>query len=362
MKTIRCSALPRIFACPASAETPEIVIDQSSPDAQLGTAAHKVLARIVREELNIVPYEMFGEFPSVDHDQLKMLCWNGLKIWKQIREQMPEPIVEQFYSGTIFVSLTSNDTNIKDTPDIVSHHNHQVIILDWKSSESSNAYHQLMGYLHLAAGGIKFEKAKLITVWLREGILDVIEVPFMELYEWFEKLQDTILHSSTYGAGAYCRYCPQRLDCPARNKMLQNTALVLADTDRQLVPAEMAELWPKAKQLEQALGQYKDQMRELLEGGALPMGNGMQLALEDCKREKLSPTVVTKAVYESGKLTEDEMLETFTVNKKRLLDAIAGKAERGQKGKVRQEFMEYLRDVGAVEVTEFKKIVTRKES
>ena len=55
----RCSSLPRITECTASAESPGIIIDTGTEAARMGTAAHEFYARMVRENLK-EPGDLFA--------------------------------------------------------------------------------------------------------------------------------------------------------------------------------------------------------------------------------------------------------------------------------------------------------------
>jgi hypothetical protein len=99
---LRCSALPLAFICPGSVRTGELQINDTSDAAELGTAAHVGLARLV--ETGSVDWESVPEIAKrygVDERELRMLLANGAKLWASVKHSFPDALTELAFSAEI---------------------------------------------------------------------------------------------------------------------------------------------------------------------------------------------------------------------------------------------------------------------
>jgi len=368
VKTIRCSALPRIMACGPSAIAPEVKVDTSGPEAAMGRAVHELLATVVKDELDAPPE--FGDvlqrhgLSDDDADELRMLAWSGVNIWKKLRESFEIVAVEGEFVGSVAgLELTGSADVIGCTEEDGER---GTVVFDWKSGRIDSGYlDQLKGYLKL--GWIKeTEKAKAVVIWLRESRVEIVDVTPASMVKWEEELQVS-LGSTDFNVTEHCGYCPRRLECPARNQIVRSVISDLSAEESigELVPAQLAQLYPRVSLLEKTIKAYKKALKAAVEEGPLSIGDGRVLTVEPNRRESILFEQGVDALESHLGLSADEMRsaleDSITVNKKAVAELAAERAQKGMKGKARAAVIEVLRECGAIKVTEFGKLTVKKE-
>lgn len=286
MNRIRCSALPRVIACPASRNAPKILIDQTSPEAQTGSALHSIMGTVALEDLTAVP-EMdlcLREFPGADPDEVRRMSWNGVHLWKKLRESFSTLGVEEELADS---RLTGHADHIGKTPESY------LVVTDWKGGYVERDYlPQLKGYLLLAAkkylGGLEnFTGGKVIVGWLRwRDRYDVYDVSVGEL-GLFQQQILAAFDSDIYNPGEHCEYCPLQHECEARTKLVRQ-AVATFQEDLPATPEALARAYPMYQIAQKALNSYKMLLRQSIqEHGTQTLPDGRALRLKGQTQKKV---------------------------------------------------------------------------
>ena len=366
---IRCSALPRIMACPASAQPPKIKIDGDSEPARMGTAVHEVLAQVVTEGLDAVPNlnHVEEKYGIADRDELRMLCWFGLTQWQRIRGEVRILAVEEAMESEEFSGVT-----ITGTPDVVCAEGDTLVAIDWKSEWiERNHKHQLMGYLHMAAQCYPtYTNFKRITVWLRSSDIHTVPVSEKALDEWAAALVERVQHTDTYDPSPdACIFCPLAHECAARRVMIRASM----DDMRALVdaggepPEQLAQVYPVKKMVGAILDQYDVMLKTVLADGPLPIGDGRGISLQYAPRDHLFLDRIAKPLMKAWSCKDmAELIEllgddNIKVSKKTIEQVAGDAAFKNEKGKAKKEIVENLRHAGAIVVRTHQRLTIKKE-
>ena len=366
---IRCSALPRIMACPASAQPPKIKIDGDSEPARMGTAVHEVLAQVVTEGLDAVPnLEPTIKKYRVDRDELRMLAWFGLNTWQSIRAETRVVAVEEHLESEEFSGLT-----VTGSPDVICAHEDTIVVVDFKSGWIERNYEdQLMGYLFLAAQHYpSYTGYKRICVWLRTSEVDTVNVAPQELDDWAERLAERVQQTETYDPSPpACEFCPRAHECTARRVMIEaamKDMCALVDGGGQR-PETLAEVYPFKKLIDGVLKMYDGMLKTVLKEGPLPVGDGRMISLEDVQRDYLYLDRIAKPLMvEFGCKDLPDLIETLgpdavTVPKKTIQDIAGMAAFKGEKGQAKKEIIENLRHADAIVTRTSPRLTLKKET
>lgn len=386
-KTIRASSLPRIMACPASMQVPEIVISTSSPVADMGTAVHAVMADIITQRLDSVPdLESYITRYDVDRDELRFLAWRGFNIWTQFRDRLEPESVKCEEEHTWDVSFRDR-VRLSGHIDVYAKmtDSDTIVVIDWKSGYNERNYvDQLMGYAYLIwpcfpppVTCSESFKIKIITAWMRSGKWDVLDVSSKDLDTFEKRLRGALLNTErAYSPNdEHCVYCPRALECPARAQLIQSAAHSLtlmgdgdttALTDRQ----KLAMVYDQSKMLERALELYGTALRTTIQdNGPLELSDGRVLTLQSNTRDTIhfedaTVSVLTEYLGVSSALGVMEELGpgAVTVKKKALLDAVSKIAPRGSKSDAKKRVLEDLNSAGCVTTTKFIKLTPVQKS
>lgn len=349
---IHCSALPRILSCPQSRHAPTVRIEDESPEARIGSAAHEALAAEVRGDY--VDIEPIAQRHGVEPDAIRPLYFTGRQIWRKYEQALTAVRVEEEAS---LVLDPDGAFKLIGTADVVAEtDNGTLVVLDWKTGAEGDPWAQLLGYaaMHFQPG---HQLCKCIAAWLREQIVEIRDYEPIEVNDFFAQVIEA-LNSDTYNPTPQnCRFCGRRHECPARTALVRASISDFLAEAKSRVPApeRLARLYPQVQLLKQALDQYQAVLKATLEEhGPLPLGDGRQLVLEEARRESLSPAAVLK------ELPVETVLPALSVSRPKLCRVIADGALRGQKKKAIDEFMSRLREQGGVSETTFHKIALRR--
>lgn len=374
MINLRSSALPRIMECPASKDAGEVPIDSTSDAATLGTAAHDVIQYMIREQLEDIPdlapfIKKYGEQYA---DDLRILAYCAANMWADFGSNLKVVYLEhqmqcvypefdlQGHADLTCAELNEDDEAIFDA----------LVVVDWKTGWfESDHHHQLMSYLFMLAQQIKAPEYKYVVARVRTQEIETRVFTSDDLLTWFETLCDTV-QRDTYNPGRHCHFCPKRFDCPARQSMLTDTAMVLSQQDKMpgLNANMLGLLHDRAQELKVSLKLYDNLVTEVLKSeGKMDIGNGRQLVYTKQQRETVPVYAAYKILSEHFDHDEDspECLAVFAddlaLSKAQLEKAARKCAPHRQKQKAANDLMVKLRAAGLVKVTEIPRKTERKE-
>ena len=367
----RCSSLPRITECTASAESPGIIIDTGTEAARMGTAAHEFYARMVRENLK-EPGDLFAlaAQDNVAEDELRMLAWSGLREWKKVRDRIDVWNVEGEMGHVIrgedadVFQLTGHPDlsgRLKDDPTTG-------VIIDWKTGYKEGVYlPQPKGYalLDLLIYGNpnhpRFREERefvipvrylLMVVWTRLGITETFEVATTQIMDFREDLCRIFRSPIKQYAPAEknCEYCPLAVECPARRTLLASACRDLqsmtGDDSTEITPVQLAALYPQSRMLKKAIDQYEKALKAAVvqAGETIPFEGG-EIRLVGGVTRKIfwQPEVLAEF------LSADQIAELQpTIGRTELDKAVAAGAPTGQKKIAKEQCLEALKAAGAV--------------
>jgi len=119
--------------------------------------------------------------------------------------------------------------------------------------------------------------------------------------------------------GAWCKYCPARLECPAKTSLIRAAAggEALAPISRE----NAADVWLKIERFEEVLKAAKSQIYALASSEAIPLGGGYVLGeTEVASGEKVDPGVAWSVFRESFGEEVAKRVVRFSVTKKAISD------------------------------------------
>jgi len=355
----RCSALPRIMACPASATKPKVRIDSDNVAGRIGSAVHKALAMAYLSGVPDLP-AIAAEY-RVTPEDITSLFWIGKN---RLGEYADALDVHRIEHGLVR-DVPGTDITLTGTADLFGLTKTEPplpFVWDYKSgSQSTNHRDQLIGYAFLLYGE-EYATVKIMTAWLRANEVQIDNITPADIAAWLERLQHAIKHPRTFRPGDHCGYCPRAHECKARTALIRKSAgdfLAIADKMKALTPETLAANYTRAKLLEKVLKQFDATLKDaLVYHGELPMGDGRVLYLSESPRDKL----ITDKVIEHCALPIEKLLPAMSISKGGLTDAIKAECERENlpKGKTIKATMDALRDVGAIVTNTIKSISIRK--
>jgi hypothetical protein len=348
MNTIKPSSsrLPLAEQCPSSLLQVENPVNNTSQAAKMGTAAHEGLALMVMG--NDKSSEPLAELHGVDADELGFLLAMGRKAWVELAPHFPWSRAEVEFDETELLAKTKVD--------VLSISEDHISVLDWKTGRvEKNHSEQLMGYLYAATrlfGPRK--KMTIATVWVRLGVYETKQVTEQEVDDFEERLAVYASRAGkVWNPGEHCGFCPGQYTCKARTESIGQAVAVFSG-GTEITPAALAGLYPKVKELEQAIDTYKSLLRASLQNGPLPIDGERVLALTEYSKTELDPMKAWPVM--AAMLEESEIAKVIDVSKTALVKAVCAKAARGQKKAAEESLMMQLESAGAVKTTTHQRV------
>jgi hypothetical protein len=234
MITVRCSSLPRLTACAASATPPAIRIESPRGPASLGTAFHECMAGYIRDG-SCEPDNIAADH-NIDSKELWKLFGWARNLWRDVlAEHYPNPRVE--------VPLAFGDEQLTLTghTDLMSIVPRELRIIDYKSGwTDDDATEQLKGYGFLGIAteaafaerdGLPcdIEQVRVTKLQVREGRADTEVYTRDQLYAWWQWLKRHLADSETFRPSPLCGRCPRAMECPGHLQQLRALATVATD-------------------------------------------------------------------------------------------------------------------------------------
>lgn len=359
MLSIRCSALPRIAQCPASANPPAIKIDPPSEAGTMGTAVHLHNAAMVR---GLIPDigKIANEY-DIDPHELEKLCGLSRGAWRTLRESFPGAESEV---PTKYVDV-ANGITLTGTMDVRSVTPAYLSILDWKSGWADRDHtHQVRGY-----GWSELQKPELAHIQevrthvlnLRRGVVDTHVYTRAELAAWWESLVlDLRLTPDRFSPGEHCGFCQRFFECDAQKTMTRYALEVIRqDVTPAMTPEQLAGAIGYARVAEK----FSEGLRAVVKaqvvaaGGVVPYSDTHELAIEHGERREIDFSAGEDVIVAYA---GDKWREAVSVGNGDIERVVKATAARGDKGKQAAAFWRALETADAINVTPTEKLVLRK--
>ncbi len=212
---------------------------------------------------------------------------------------------------------------------------------------------QLMAYAYLVRetyGMPESGEISLCVVWLRFHEYEVVNVSSGQIDRWLEQYEEQKTRiGKVYHPNELCQYCVSRVGCQARQDWVSDAAGALVKMDPGAVSREtLASVYPKISAIKKALAAYDKALRaSLSDGEPVQLEDGTSLQLEPVAKDKIDVMAAWETLEDSG-LTPEQVNACLSIGKTKLLAEVGAEKPRGQKGKAKAQFMDRLRDAGAV--------------
>jgi hypothetical protein len=340
----RASDAPLFDKCPAAAHgsEDEVRLNRVDEYGALGTAVHKACAAIVEggEADTGALAAQYALSEPAKIDMIRMIAafhaW-----WAQNMHLFPRAASE----------IAMRTETLSGHADIVSLNDEGTVlrIADVKTTRLENVDYlpQGMEYLWLGARFNQFktaERFQFVQVFVRDWTASVSqEFTRADLDAWHDDLEQRLEHwdGRTYNPGGHCWYCGRCATCPGLNHELATITPdlnhVLQDGIDKISDARCVDLWD---QIGVAL-KFLNRARELIKlravgyGGRTIIGAERDLVLTEQTRRHLRPMAAWPVLKQY--VTDPELEPAVKISKDVALAAVAAKAPRGAKGKVKKK-------------------------
>jgi hypothetical protein len=344
--SIRCSALPRIANCQASAIPPTVEIGWKNEMADLGTVGHFSIAGFITGK-PVLLAELAAQY-GVDVDDAKRVFSGLAAAWDKVKDWFPDPQVEVPMSWTDdFHGIT-----LTGTTDLLSLSDGIAKPLDWKSGFTDrDAEYQVKGYALLACMTFGNEAAEGYQINSRLGNAYKWEWSRSELLQWWDVLADAIRKQADKPvAGTHCQFCPRWAECLAGRSYLRQAAQAIMELEAAngLPADQLIAISEQRKMVEAACKTVQELLRVEVNsrGGKVEHTDGRRyLEMVNTVRREIDfdkgMPVVMDALGERWK-------EAGEFSKTTAEKIISEGAPRGHKGRAIEAFHSALDEAGAL--------------
>lgn len=346
------SRLGRFLVCPSSAREGG-TYNPTSPEANLGSAAHEVVARVITGGDADIPAT--ARVYGVDSEELAMLYHMAMQLWDGggINTIMASASAEVDLRGEVTHGradlLQQQDGNSAPV----------TVILDW---DFGRVYHskesQLMGYLLAAIDTWGWPEGRDAIIGIharcREGEYDVYEYTYEELEAFRARLKRSLERvGKDYGPShETCIFCPHKTTCEAYQRYTRVAVDAMATLPAEdITTGDLVSLYPKYKELKTILGMFEELLNSrIFDEQEIHLDNGHKLVMVETNTDTISAEAALPILRET--ITDESALyDALKISKSKILNAVAKQAPRGQKAAEKDMLMSRLRDAGAVKTT-----------
>lgn len=365
---LRCSAMPLAFKCPGSVRRGVVLINESNDAAELGTAAHEGLAKLVstgKVDYDGVPG--LAKKHAVNETDLRVLLAQGAKLWEEVKASIPDPMTE------VELKHTLGSLTLIGHADILGRSANTAHVDDWKTGRNDSDYsEQLRAYAALALLEDRtLTSATAGVLWVRDCEYEHYTMDRAGLYEWLQRVEDEIVQwNGEFRPGKHCEYCPRGHECVARNALVRRD--VAAISDRELVghvedaetlaamPAERkVELLQKADHVAKLAERVRAAIKADVAKNGDVVGAGVRLTLVTEERRKLD-TWAAFPVLEAANFTDEEKASVIDISLSRAEDVAAKRAGKGAGAAARRSLRAELENAGAIKIETITKLVQKR--
>lgn len=326
---LSASALDRVDKCPVSASMP--AVHSTSEAAESGTEKHEACADVLegRRALADLDSESTRVYETIEPHVQGMRAERALVInldsgaVRHVGYRIGRnygPVADHELPVTLDFSGLDTLVELKT--------GHMEVPLP-----GDNLQIQAQSYALATVEGVSSVRVRLAQVpeGKRPFVSDLIEFHVLDHDEILRKLRD--VHRRAVWAkqkiargerpplneGAWCKYCPARLECPAKTSLIRAAAdgETLAPISRETA----ADVYLKIERFEEVLKAAKSQIYALASSEAIPLGGGYVLGeTEVASGEKVDPGVAWSVFREAFGEEVAKRVVRFSVTKKAISD------------------------------------------
>lgn len=358
--TLRASALPFLWLCPAAAQAPEIVIEEDKGAADTGSAAHEALRGLA--ETGSVEWETIPAIAArwnVDPAEVRMLCAQGAKLWAQVSASYPDPVTE------IEMVSDCGDFVLTGHADVLSTAERVIQGADWKSGRKDTDYRrQLEAYCALALlDDPAAERATFTALWIRDCEAESYTLTRAELSAWLDALRDRIVRQpGTYHPGGHCLHCQRQHECQGRAALVRRevTAFEATPIDLSLMaPDQVLELLARADTVAKLADRVRDIIRQHVAATGDVVGDGKRLTIVTEERRELDP-LAAWPVLEGRGFKDEDFAACMKLSVSAVEDRVSKAAGRGKGAGAVRALREELQAAEAVRLNTIEKLTVKR--
>lgn len=362
MLNIRCSSLPQLAKCSAPPFIDGPTIDGANVAAEIGTAVHEQLARMIGGYP--IPDEPFSTYSlnEKQQDEAMVLYLTAKGIWhKHLAGLFPIGVeIEREYEWPD----EANGLNLTGHVDIGGWHEASVrhyCVVDLKTgrNEDEDQIEQLVGYAYLAAQHQGASVVTAIVFYARSGNWVKRTYTMEQLEDWYQRFPVRIARGAIkYSPGQHCVWCPKYDSCSAQQAMTRNVLHTFFADENCDALAKKIDEWgegaskPVAMLVEDlpVLSKAEESARRVLRNllktkGDLALPNGKILTIAEQKRVDIDARSAWPVLKQ--RLSEDDLAGVIRVSKGELETRVKKNALAGAKKSAFEQIMQELKDNGA---------------
>jgi len=351
-KEARCSSLPRIMACPASAQQTGPAIDVVTDAGQMGTAVHALLASRARN--SVATPQILAEAYDVDAAELLRLADIGWEMRGQIVEAVDWDQIPPVKTSAEIALNADLAPGLRLTGhlDYLIEAGALAIVPDYKAGrrgDLQNPEHQIKGYLWLVLTCFPgIQRATGVALWLHERATTTYQMSRAEADAWRDELVDKLTDPiPKYGPSeSTCRYCPYQAMCPARLDLLSGALTIIDGTlGGGITPSRLLQAYEATSAIEARLKHFRTDLRAQIFRDGPIVADGKQLSLQEAAVSEIDPQRAWPVI--AAHLSEDELAKCVKLRKGELVKAVRSKVTKGKKA-AEDQFMHELGEQNAV--------------
>jgi hypothetical protein len=337
-----------------------------SEPADEGNAGHEVMRQIAETDatnLDLVDLVAIGQRFGVDPDELRSLAWNGLWVWKQIREAFAGAKGEADLAAEIGSVTLTGHVDLLSIRDDVAH------LIDWKFGRVDRDHaEQVRGYAALVLRRYpEVQRVSMAIAWMRDRELEPYSMTREQLPAWEARFTGELADwDGVFHPGPGCWACPRSHECPAMTALARRDVEVLGGEEMAarmveglatLPDAEVVALRRKAKQIAKLIDSLDEavKMRVDQAGGVLADGAGAELRFTESNRRDINPLKAWPVIQ--GRLDDTEIAGCLKISASSLDDTIAKKAGRGQGAAAKRALQAALEEAQAITLIPSRRLI-----
>ncbi len=355
VKSVRCSSLPELWRCGASAQPCKVEIDRVHDLSALGTAVHACLERHITGR-DVSLRQAAVDAGLEDDRELGWLVGIGIKLWqRRLAAVFPVPGAEVEICDTIAPGLQ-----------LTGHIDLQALVVaevrngDWKTGRLARDYRQQAnGYncLSLRAWPDAL-RASTSLLWVRDEDVQTYGMDHEQCRAWEEELVERALHwDGVHRSGPHCGFCRRLHECPAAIAELQREVAIIGGDDvarllqdglNDLEPQQIIELRRQAKAVRDRADLLDAAIRVHVIGAGRIEGEDVDLVATPVQRKRIKPREALQVLQDE---LGDDLAEAIKISRSHLNDLVAHRVPKGQGAKAVRALEAKLIEAGAL-VTE----------
>jgi hypothetical protein len=364
---LRCSSLPRAFACPPSVVGDALEVRVGGAEGEMGNAGHEAMTGVVDDEP--LDLDAIGARWGTDRDELGRIVWYGRKVWEEIGRHFRAPLRRE-----VALRVEIGDLTLVGHADLLDGGTDVVNGLDWKFGWLDlDYYDQVAGYATclILAPRSQVREVRMTVVWARDQQVETYRFDRARCEAWVEGLRQRVLaRPGAYRVGPQCTWCPRSHACEAMQARARQDVAIFGNVAlrdqiaaglENLPQEEVVSMLRRGKVVVTAYESFREAVRRLVEtNGPIDSGDGHVVRIvEENGRRQIDTERAFNILKEE--FTPKEMNQIFEARPSVMDEIAAKKAGRGNGAAAKRALQDRLVAAGAIEQKPVRKLVERRK-